>query len=119
MPPKKHPRPVESDQDSFEDEISNTCRGCRKTLASLGYLITHLDKSKTNCKIQYSKEEYQSLGPRNEARKKKRKKDQEATKREENSQRKAQANAEYYQENKEKKSQWYQENKQKIAQKYQ
>ena len=83
MPPKKQPRPVESDHDSDEDEISNTCRGCRKTLSSLGYLKTHLEKSKTNCKNAYSKEEYQSLGPKNEARKKKRKKDQEATKKEE------------------------------------
>ena len=115
MPPKKHPRPVESDHETTEDEISNTCRGCKKTLTSLGWLEKHLDRSKTNCKNKYSKEEFQSLGPKNEARKKKRKVATNA----ENYQEKKEKKSQWYQENKGKRAKWYQENKEKIALKYQ
>ena len=62
MPPKKRSRPiVESESDSDDEEISNTCRGCKKKLTSIGWLKKHLERSKTDCMKKYSDNEYQSL----------------------------------------------------------
>ena len=61
MPPKKRSGPIEVSDDSDEEEVSNTCRGCQKTLSSIGWLKKHLERSKTDCMKKYSDDEYQSL----------------------------------------------------------
>ena len=113
MPPKKQPRLEESDS----AEISTICRGCQKSLSSLGHFKRHLDT--TNCKNKYSEKEYQSLGPKIEAMKKERKKAQKAAKYKTEKENISQYNAKQYQKNKAKAAQWYQENKGKRAAWYQ
>jgi hypothetical protein len=104
MPPKKRLRPIdESISDSEDEEISNTCRGCQKTLTTLGYLKKHLERFKTDCMKKYSDDEYQSLGHKNKAKKRKKQSDRENA----NSQSISQKQALKYQKNKEKHAEQY------------